>query len=77
MPETDIDIDFLFALLQTVSTGLILVTLWFARTLYSRLKEMEESQSMHRLELERKISDLRLDTTARLVALEMKYKGDE
>jgi len=62
---------FFLALLQTVSTGLILVCLWFARTLWARLKEMEAQQSLSRLELERKIADLRLDTTTRLVALEI------
>tara|TARA_R110000824_G_C15171044_1_gene672911 strand:+ start:1317 stop:1532 length:216 start_codon:yes stop_codon:yes gene_type:complete len=64
------DPNFYLALLQTVSTGLILASLWFARTLWSRLKEMEIQQNMHRLELERSIAELRLDTSTRLVALE-------
>ena len=62
------------ALLQTVSTGLILVCLWFARTIWGRLKEMEEQQAMHRLQLERQIADLRVDTTTRIVALETEAK---
>ena len=62
--------NFFLALLQTVSTGLILTCLWFARTLWARLKEMETQQNMHRLELERSISELKLDTSTRLVALE-------
>ena len=61
---------FLLALLQTVSTGLILVCLWFARTIWARLKEMEEQQMLHRLDLERKIADLKLETTTRIVSLE-------
>ena len=66
-----VDADFGMALLQMVSTGLILVCIWFAKMTWGRLKEMEEQQSMHRLELERKIADLKLDTTTRIVALEM------
>ena len=31
---------------------------------------MEEQQSLHRLDLERKIADLKLETTTRLVSLE-------
>ena len=70
------DASFGMALLQTVSTGLILVCIWFAKMPWSRLKEMEEQQSMHRLELERKIADLKLDTTTRIVALEMSVSPD-
>ena len=70
-----IDTAFALALLQTVSTGLILVCLWFARSLWARLKEMEEHQHLQRIEIERKIADLRLDTTTRLVALELTQKA--
>lgn len=68
------DLNFMMALLQTVSTGLILVCLWFARNIWQRLKEMEEQQTIHRLQLERKIADLRIDTTTRIVALETDAK---
>ena len=41
------------------------------------LKEMEEQQSMHRLDQERKIADLKLETTTRIVALEMSVSPDK
>lgn len=65
-----IDSTLIEPLLQTISTGLLLVCIWFAKMTWSRLKEMEEHQAMHRLELERKISDLKLETTTRIVQLE-------
>ena len=71
------DTAFVMALLQTVSMGLILVCIWFAKMTWSRLKEMEEQQSMHRLDLERKIADLKLETTTRIVALEMSVSPDK
>ena len=66
---------FLMAVIQTVSSGLILVCLWFAKTMWARIKEIEEAQVTQRLELERKLSELKLDTTTRIVALEMKVES--
>ncbi len=48
--------------LQTVSSALVLMSMWFARTIYARLRDMELQQTEHRLQLERKIADLRLET---------------
>jgi len=62
--------ELVFYLLQTVSTFLILICLWLARTLWTKVKELEENQVSHRLELERKIANLELATTTRIVKLE-------
>lgn len=56
------DLSVLAPVLQTVSSALILLSMWFARTIYARLRDMEVMQVEHRLQLERKIADLRLET---------------
>jgi hypothetical protein len=56
------DLSVLAPALQTVSSALVLMSMWFARTIHTRLREMETVQNEHRLELERKIADLRLET---------------
>lgn len=55
-------LDVIAPILQTVSSALVLISMWFARTIYARLRDLEQTQTEHRLELERKIADLRLET---------------
>lgn len=66
----NIDPQIVFALLQTVSTGLILICLWFARTLWVRVTEVEEEITEHRVSVQREIADMKLETMTRIVALE-------
>lgn len=68
------DVNAFTSILQTVSSALVLVSMWFARTIYARLRDMELIQTEHRLELERKIADLRLETQ---VAIARMTKHDE
>lgn len=56
-------------ILQTVSSALVLLSMWFARTIYARLRDMEVQQTEHRLELERKIADLRLETQVAIASM--------
>ena len=63
-------VEILGYLLQTVSSGLLLTCLWVARTIWVKVQQLEENQTAHRLELERKISALELATTTRIVKLE-------
>jgi|19_taG_2_1085344.scaffolds.fasta_scaffold52041_2 hypothetical protein len=64
--------ELLVSLLQTVTSALVLLCLWFAKVLWRKVESVEEDQAKHRLELEVKISELKLDTTTRLVSLELR-----
>lgn len=63
----------LTAILQTVSSALVLLSMFFAKTLWTRQREMEKTQikdrlesdqriAQHRLELEREIMQIRRET---------------
>jgi hypothetical protein len=63
------DLSLITPVLQTLSSGLVLLSMYFARCIHSRLREMERIVMIDRLELERKIAALRLDTQVAIAEL--------
>lgn len=68
------DLQLMTPVLQTLSSALILLSMFFARTVHTRIRDMEQTQVADRLELERKIAALRLDTQVAIAELKHKKK---
>lgn len=68
------DLQLMTPVLQTLSSALILLSMFFARTVHTRIRDMEQTQVEDRLELERKIAALRLDTQVAIAELKHKKK---
>ena len=60
------------AILQILSSGLILVSITFAKNVHERLRDLENMTHKNRLILEKKINDLRLQTTLAIKTIDKK-----
>ena len=62
--------DLIVQVLQLVSASLLGLCLWVVKGLYTRVRELEQSQHADRIELERRIQDIRVDTATSVTRLE-------
>jgi hypothetical protein len=69
------EVEILVYLLQAVSSGLILLCLWVGKQVWAGVRNLENEQSDHRLEVEKKIAVLRLDTMTKIAAIENELKN--
>lgn len=66
------DPNFLISAIQSVSTGLLLLSLWVAKQMWSRLNELEQDSQKCRLQVQKDIAEVKFETLTRIIALENK-----
>tara|TARA_R110000824_G_scaffold144644_5_gene312634 strand:+ start:2632 stop:2865 length:234 start_codon:yes stop_codon:yes gene_type:complete len=56
----------IIVVLEAVTAGLLTVALSFARSLWSRVSGMEAELKEHRIEVERELADIRVNTAEKV-----------
>jgi hypothetical protein len=59
----------IIVVLEAITAGLLTVALSFARSLWSRVSRMEEELKEHRIEVERELADIRVDTAEKVAMI--------